>query len=157
MPVSSTSYYIVLNGRTIMKQETKNTIEQIIDEIFAMFSEIEQERDKISKEDGILPIQVELTTSDNLTVEKPAVALLKNYLSGCTEEEVRKLLTVYYIGRDNDKNISGIYQDTKYRFPTKAMIVKHLTNIRTGRVRDNVSKGMNIIEKLKVDIEESFV
>ena len=140
-----------------MKQEMKDTVEQIIDQIFAMLSEIEQERDKHSIEDGMLPIQPEPAKSDNLTEKEPAVKLLKNYLTNCTEEEVRKLLTIYYAGRDRDKNISWIYQDTKYRFPTKAVVVKHLLNISTRRVRDNVSKGINIIKKLNVDIEDSFV
>jgi len=116
-----------LNEETRMTEETKITIRQIINQIFE--------------------ISVDRT-------QGPAEKRLMSFLMSLNEEQVRKVLTLYFAGRDNEKDIYGQYYDSQRTFPSKECMVYRLLDTKTSVLRDSLVLGLSLVEQLNIDIEK---
>ena len=110
-----------------MTEETKITIRQIINQIFE--------------------ISVDRT-------QGPAEKRLMSFLMSLNEEQVRKVLTLYFAGRDNEKDIYGQYYDSQRTFPSKECMVYRLLDTKTSVLRDSLVLGLSLVEQLNIDIEK---
>ena len=139
-----------------MTEKTKITIRQIIDRIFDMLEDIEKEKARRCEEEGIernKPGHISKGIGPYLEYN-PAEQRLKNFLMALEEEQVRKVLTLYFAGRDDEKDIYGQYQNSKRHFPSKEDIVYRLLD--TQILKDSLLSGLTFIDQLNIDIEDSF-
>jgi len=73
---------------------------------------------------------------------------------GLKEEQVRKILTLYFAGRDNEKDIYGQYYDSQLTFPSKECMVYRLLDTKTSVLSDSLVLGLSLVEQLNIDIED---
>ena len=138
-----------------MTEETKITIRQIINQIFDMLPDIEKEKAEWCEEHGIDRNKPRhISEFDSCLENRPAEQRLMSFLMGLKEEQVRKVLTLYFAGRDNEKDIYGQYYDSQLEFPSKECIVYRL--LGTQLLEDSLSLGLSLVDEQNIDIEDSF-
>ena len=70
------------------------------------------------------------------------------------EEHLRKILTLYFAGRDDQMDIYGQYHDSKHHFSSKEDIVYRLLD--TQILKESLLSGLAVIDEKNMDIEDSF-
>ena len=81
---------------------------------------------------------------------------LMNFLMSLNEEQVRKVLTLYFAGRDNEKDIYGQYYDSQRAFPSKECVVSRILDVKTSVLSDSLLLGLSLVDEQNIDIEDSF-
>ena len=139
-----------------MTEKTKITIREIIDRIFDMLKDIEEEKTQWCKKHRIDRNKLRHISHGISSCLKysPAEQQLKSFLMALKEEQLRKILTLYFAGRDNEKDIYGQYHDSKRSFSSKEDIVYRFLD--TQILKDSLLLGSALIDEQKIDIEESF-
>ena len=128
----------------------KISIRQIINQIFDLLPEVEQERNEKCGED----IQ---TIQRNIDCKREsATQRLKSFIMGLKEEQVRKVLTLYFAGRDDEKDIYGQYYYSQRGFPSKECMVSRLLSTKTLVLRDSLLLGLWHVDEQNIDLEDSF-
>ena len=139
-----------------MTEKTKITISQIISRIFDMLTDIEMEKARWSKKHRIdrdKPRHISCGINSCLEYS-PAERRLKNFLMSLQEEHLRKILTLYFAGRDDQMDIYGQYHDSKHHFSSKEDIVYRLLD--TQILKESLLSGLAVIDEKNMDIEDSF-
>ena len=137
-------------------EKTKITISRIINRIFDMLTDIEKEKTQRCKKHRIDRNKLRhISHGISSCLEySPAEQQLKSYLMSLKEEQLRKVLTLYFAGRDDDKDIYGQYHDSKHRFSSKEDIVYRLLD--TQILKGSLLSGLTIIEEKNIGIDDSF-
>ena len=137
-------------------EKTKITISRIISRIFDMLTDIEKEKTQWCKTHRIdLNKLRHISHGISSCLEySPAEQQLKSLLMSLKEGQLRKVLTLYFAGRDDDKDIYGQYHDSKHHFSSKEDIVYRLLD--TQILKCSLLSGLTIIEEKNIDIEDSF-
>jgi hypothetical protein len=139
-----------------MTEKTKITIREIINQILDILTNIEKEKAQWYKKQGIDKNKLRhISNGINSCLEYSAAEhRLKSFLMSLKEEQVRKVLTLYFAGRDDDKDISGQYHYSKHHFLSKEDIVYRLLD--TQILKDSLLSGQRIIDDQNIDLEDSF-
>ena len=137
-------------------EKTKITIRRIISRIFDMLTDIEKEKTQWCKTHRIDRNKLRhISHGISSCLEySPPEQQLKSFLMSLKEEQLRKILTLYFAGRDDDKDIYGQYHDSKHHFSSKEDIVYRLLD--TQILKDSLLLGFALIDEQKIDIEGSF-
>ena len=141
---------------SFLEEKTKITIRQIINQIFDMFTDIEKEKAEWCEEHGIDRNKRKHISEGigSCFANSPAEQRLKSFLMGLKEEQVRKALTLYFAGRDDEKDICGQYHDSQRHFPSKEDIVYRLLD--TQILKDSLLLGLSLVDEQNIDLEDSF-
>ena len=139
-----------------MTEKTKITIRRIIDRIFDMLTDIEKEKAQRCKRQGIDRNKLRhISNGINACLAySPAELRLKSCLLSLEEQQLRKILTLYFAGRDDDKDIYGQYHDSKHHFSSKEDIIFRLLD--TQILKDSLLSGLMFIDEQCIDLEDSF-
>lgn len=139
-----------------MTEKTKITIREIVDRIFDLLTDIEKEKAQWCKKQGIGRNKLRhISHGISSCLEySHCEQRLKSFLMSLKEEQLRKILTLYFSGRDDDKDIYRQYHDSKHHFSSKEDIVYRLLD--TQILKDSLLLGLALIDKQNIDIEESF-
>ncbi len=139
-----------------MTEKTKITIRQIINRIFDMLSDIEKEKTQWSKKHRVDRNKLRhISNGINSCLEYcPAEQRLKSFLMSLEERQIRKVLTLYFAGRDDEKDIYKQYHESKHHFSSKEDIIYRLLD--TQILKDSLLSALTFIDKQNIDIEDSF-
>ena len=139
-----------------MSEKTKITISRIITRILDMFADIEKEKAHWYKKHGVDVNKLRHISSgiNSCLQYSPAEQRLKSFLMSLEEEQVRKVLTLYFAGRDHDKDIYGQFQYSKNHFPTKEDIVYRLLD--TQILKESLLLGRQYIDEQNINLEDNF-
>ena len=139
-----------------MTEKTKITIREIVDRLFDLLTDIEKEKAQRCKKREIGRNKLRhISYGINSYLEySHCEQRFKSFLMSLKEEQLRKILTLYFAGRDDDKDIYGQYHDSKHHFSSKEDIVYRLLD--TQILKDSLLLGLALIDEQKIDIEESF-
>jgi len=145
-----------LREEELMTEKTKITIRQITSRIFDMLTDIEEEKAQCYKKHRIDRNKLRhISNGINSCLEySPAELRLKSFLMSLEEKQLRKVLTLYFAGRDDQKDIYGQYQDSKRHFPSKEDIVFRLLD--TQILKDSLLSGLTVIDKQNINLEDTF-
>jgi len=133
------------------------TLRQTIQQILEMLPDIERDRDKWREQNGFSKNEAILIPAkmDSLFEPGPAEQRLQSFLAGLKEEEVRKVQTLMYAGRDGDKDIYGLYDYLRHRFTFKEQVVMCIME-KDPRLQEYLENALELVERLNIDIEDSF-
>ena len=139
-----------------MTEQTKITTSRIISHILDMLTDIEEDKAHWYKKQGVDRNKLRhISNGINLCLQySPAEQRLKSFLMSLAEEQVRKVLTLYFAGRDDDRDIYGQFRYSKHHFPSKEDIVFRLLD--TQILKDSLLLGQRFIDEQNIDLEESF-
>jgi hypothetical protein len=139
-----------------MTEKTKFTIRQIIDRIFDMLTDIEKQKAHFCKKQAIDRNKLRhISNGINAFLEySPAEQRLKNFLLSLEEQQLRKVLTLYFAGRDDEKDIYGQYHDSKRHFSSKEDIINRLLD--TQILKDSLLSALTFIDEQNIDLEDTF-
>lgn len=139
-----------------MKEQTKITVRQIISRILYLLEDIENEKAKWRKKNGIernKPAHISKGIGPCLEYS-PAEQQLKTFLMSLEEDQLRKVLTLYFAGRDDEKDFYAQYQDSIHHFSSKEDIIYRLLD--TQILKDSLLSGQMLIDLQNIDLEDSF-
>ncbi len=145
-----------LSEEETMAEKTTITISRIISRIFDMLADIEQEKAQWCKKHRIdrnKPKHISDGINSCLAYT-PAELRLKSFLMSLEEEQLRKVLALYFVGRDDEKDIYGQYHDSKRHFPSKEDIIYRLLD--TQILKDSLLSGLTFVDEQNINLEDSF-
>jgi hypothetical protein len=139
-----------------MTEKIKITIRQIINRAFDMLTDIEKQKAHFCKNQAIDRNKLRhISNGINSCLEySPAEQHLKSFLMSLEEEQLRKILTLYFAGRDDEKDIYGQYHDSKRHFSSKEDIIYRLLD--TQILKDSLLSALTVIDEQDIDLEDSF-
>ena len=143
-----------------MTEAAKIPIRQSIGQILEMLLEVGREnadqREKcgISEKD-ITFIQKTMSVTE-LSEEHPSKQRLRDFLMSLDDRDVRKIQILMYVGRDDETNICGLYDDLQRRFPLKGQVVNCIME-KWPRLQQYFWDAQRLCEQRNIDIEANFV
>jgi len=139
-----------------MTEKTKITVRQIISRIFDMLADIEKQKAHFCNNQASDRNKLRhISNGINAFLEYgPDEQRLKSFLMSFEEQQLRKVLTLYFAGRDDEKDIYGQYHDSKRHFSSKEDIIYRLLD--TQILKDSLLSALTFIDEQNIDLEESF-